>query len=76
MSSSFKAPAEAAKAVAATGGIKNNSPIVNLILLSFLAGAYIAFGGLLAEITNAGMLAAVSLLDYLNSHLVQCSLLD
>lgn len=58
MSSSFKAPAEAAKAVAATGGIKNNSPIVNLILLSFLAGAYIAFGGLLAEITNAGMLAA------------------
>lgn len=26
MSSSFKAPAEAAKAVAATGGIKNNSP--------------------------------------------------
>ena len=58
MSSSFKAPAEAAKAVAATGGIKNNSPIVNLILLSFLAGAYIAYGGLLAEITNAGMLAA------------------
>lgn len=58
MSSSFKAPAEAAKAVAATGGIKNNSPIVNLVLLSFLAGAYIAFGGLLAEITNAGMLAA------------------
>lgn len=42
MSSSFKAPAEAAKAVAATGGIKNNSPIVNLILLSFLAGAYIS----------------------------------
>lgn len=37
MSSSFKAPAEAAKAVAATGGIKNNSPIVNCNLALFLS---------------------------------------
>lgn len=58
MGSSFKSPAETAKAVADTGAIKNKSPILNTILLAFLAGAYIAFGGLLSEITNAGMVAA------------------
>lgn len=58
MSSSFKSPADTAKAIAATGGIKNNSPIANVVILSILAGAYIAFGGMLAEIANSGMLAA------------------
>lgn len=58
MSSSFKSPGDTARAVAATGGVKNSSKLSHTILLSFLAGAYIAFGGLLAEITNAGMVAA------------------
>lgn len=43
MGSSFKSPAETAKAVADTGAIKNKSPVLNTILLAFLAGAYIAF---------------------------------
>ncbi|MDL2246116.1 formate/nitrite transporter family protein [Methanobrevibacter sp. OttesenSCG-928-K11] len=58
MSSSFKSPADSAKAIAATGGVKNNSPVINIAILGFLAGAYIAFGGMLAEIANAGMVAA------------------
>lgn len=58
MGSSYKAPPEAAKAIAATGGIKEKSPLINTILLSFLAGAYIAFGGLLAEVVTGGMAAA------------------
>lgn len=57
MSSSFKSPADTARAVAATGGVKNSSKLSHTILLSFLAGAYIAFGGLLAEVANAGMVA-------------------
>ena len=56
--SSFKSPVETAKAISATAGAKNSAKIINVILLSFLAGAYIAFGGLLAEVANAGMVAA------------------
>ncbi|WP_409200064.1 formate/nitrite transporter family protein [Methanobrevibacter sp. DSM 116169] len=58
MSSSFKTPPETAAAIAATGEIKDKSPIVNTMVLAFLAGAYIAFGGLLAEVTTTGMAAA------------------
>ena len=47
MSSSFKSPVDTAKAISGTAGAKNSANIVNVILLSFLAGAYIAFGGLL-----------------------------
>ena len=53
--SSFKSPVDTAKAISATAGVKNSSKITNLILLSFLAGAYIAFGGLLAEVASAGI---------------------
>ena len=55
MSSSFKSPVDTAKAIANTAGAKNSAGIVNVILLSFLAGAYIAFGGLLAIVASAGM---------------------
>ncbi len=58
MSSSFKSPVETAKAISGTAGAKNSANIVNVILLSFLAGAYIAFGGLLAVVASAGMLNA------------------
>ena len=58
MSSSFKSPVETAKAISGTAGAKNSANIINVILLSFLAGAYIAFGGLLAEVASAGMLDA------------------
>ena len=58
MCSSFKSPVDTAKAISATAGSKNSANIVNVILLSFLAGAYIAFGGLLAIIASAGMLKA------------------
>ena len=56
--SSFKSPVETAKAISATAGAKDSANIVNVILLSFLAGAYIAFGGLLAVVASAGMLKA------------------
>ncbi|MBR4397208.1 MAG: formate/nitrite transporter family protein [Methanobrevibacter sp.] len=53
--SSFKSPVDTAKAIAATAGAKNSAKITNVILLSFLAGAYIAFGGLLAIVATGGM---------------------
>lgn len=56
--SSFKSPAATAKAIAAAAEGKGKMPIVNLAILGFLAGAYIAFGGLLAEVANCGMVAA------------------
>lgn len=56
--SSFKSPKETAEVVANTGGAKGSARISDAILLSFLAGAYIAFGGLLAEVANTGMVAA------------------
>ena len=55
MGSSFKSPVDTAKAIANTAGAKDSASIVNVILLSFLAGAYIAFGGLLAIVASAGM---------------------
>ena len=58
MGSSFKSPVDTAKAISATAGAKNSANIVNVILLSFLAGAYIAFGGLLAVVASAGMIKA------------------
>ena len=58
MGSSFKSPVDTAKAIAGTAGAKNSANIVNVILLSFLAGAYIAFGGLLAVVASAGMIKA------------------
>ena len=56
--SSFKSPVDTAKAISGTAGAKNSAKIDNVILLSFLAGAYIAFGGLLAVVASAGMLKA------------------
>jgi formate/nitrite transporter len=58
MSSSFKSPADTAKAIAGIAEVKNNAPVLNVVILSFLAGAYIAFGGLLAEVVTGGMAAA------------------
>lgn len=56
MGSSFKSPKDVAEAIADTGQIKNDSKLSNTILLAFLAGSYMAFGVLLAEISNAGMI--------------------
>ena len=58
MASSFKSPADTAKACVGIAELKDKAPMSNLILLSFLAGAYIAFGGLLAEVATGGMAAA------------------
>ncbi len=58
MASSFKSPADTAKACVAIAELKNSAPMSNLIVLSFLAGAYIAFGGLLAEVVTGGLAAA------------------
>lgn len=55
---SFKSPADTAKAVASAATAKGEMPIANLAILGFLAGAYIAFGGLLAEVANTGVVAA------------------
>ena len=61
MSSSFKSPVDTAKAISATAGAKDSAKTDNVIILSFLAGAYIAFGGLLAVVASAGMLKAGTL---------------
>lgn len=58
MASSFKSPADTAKACVGIAALKEKAPLSNLILLSFLAGAYIAFGGLLAEVVTGGLAAA------------------
>ncbi|NYB27545.1 MAG: formate/nitrite transporter family protein [Methanobacteriaceae archaeon] len=58
MASSFKSPADTAKACVGIAALKEKAPLSNLILLSFLAGAYIAFGGLLAEVVTGGFAAA------------------
>lgn len=55
LSSSFKTPVDTAKAILATADIKNSSKMSVTILLSFLAGVYIAFGGLLAIVATSGM---------------------
>lgn len=57
MASSFKSPADTAKACVGIAALKEKAPLSNLILLSFLAGAYIAFGGLLAEVVTGGLVA-------------------
>ena len=54
---SFKSPADTAKAVASAATAKGEMPIIKLAILGFLAGAYIAFGGLLAEVANTGAVA-------------------
>ncbi len=58
MASSFKSPADTAKACVGIAELKEKASLSNLIVLSFLAGAYIAFGGLLAEVATGGMAAA------------------
>ena len=42
--SSFKSPDDTAKTESSIGGTKSSANVLNVILLSFLAGAYIAFG--------------------------------
>ncbi len=54
----FKSPLEVSKAVQVTGTAKTLLPWDKTLLMGFLAGAYIAFGGLLAYIATAGMTAA------------------
>jgi len=51
----FKSPAEIAKASVAIGKAKTELPWNKLLILGFLAGAYIAFGGHLAVMVTAGM---------------------
>ena len=58
MASSFKSPADTAKACVGIAALKEKAPLSNLLVLSFLAGAYIAFGGLLAEVVTGGLAAA------------------
>lgn len=58
MGSSFKSPADTAKAIVGIAEVKEKAPVLNVVILSFLAGAYIAFGGLLAEVVTGGMAAA------------------
>ena len=55
MSSSFKNPFIVADLISKTAEAKNSLKTSNLILLSFLAGAYISFGALLAEVATSGM---------------------
>jgi formate/nitrite transporter len=51
----FKVPAEIAKTAAASGCTKCNTTWQKLLILGFLAGAYIAFGALLSEIVAGGL---------------------
>jgi len=58
----FKVPAEIAKAAIASGCTKCTTTWQKLLILGFLAGAYIAFGALLSEIV-AGGLSGGTLID-------------
>ena len=51
----FKVPAEIAKAAIASGCTKCAITWQKMLILGFLAGAYIAFGGLLSEIVAGGL---------------------
>ena len=51
----FKVPADIAKAAIAAGCTKCNITAQKLLVLGFLAGAYIAFGALLSEIVAGGL---------------------
>lgn len=51
----FKKPVEIAQAAVAAGKAKTALPIDKMLLLGFLAGAYIAFGGLLAVLVGGGL---------------------
>ncbi len=51
----FKPPADIAKAAIAAGCTKCNITWQKLLVLGFLAGAYIAFGALLSEIVAGGL---------------------
>jgi formate/nitrite transporter len=51
----FKPPPEIARAGVQTGTSKAALPIDKLLVAGFLAGAYIAFAGLVAIVTSAGM---------------------
>jgi formate/nitrite transporter len=51
----FKAPLDISKAASTTGCTKCTIWIDKLLLLGFLAGAYIAFGALLSEIVAGGL---------------------
>jgi len=51
----FKVPADIAKAAIAAGCTKCNITWQKLLVLGFLAGAYIAFGALLSEIVAGGL---------------------
>jgi formate/nitrite transporter FocA (FNT family) len=53
----FKAPLDICKAASAAGCTKCSIWVDKLFILGFLAGAYIAFGALLAEIVAGGMLS-------------------
>lgn len=53
----IKAPLDICKAASTTGCTKCSIWVDKLILLGFLAGAYIAFGALLSEIVAGGMLS-------------------
>jgi formate/nitrite transporter len=54
-SMTFKVPADIAKAAIAAGCTKCNITWQKLLVLGFLAGAYIAFGALLSEIVAGGL---------------------
>ena len=51
----FKVPADIAKAAIAAGCTKCSTTTQKLLVLGFLAGAYIAFGALLSEIVAGGL---------------------
>ena len=51
----FKVPAEIAKASIAAGCTKCSTTPMKLLILGFLAGAYIGFGALLSEIVAGGL---------------------
>jgi len=53
--SSFKSPKQTACTIEGVGCGKANLPSEKLLVLGFLAGAYIAFGGLLAIIVGKGV---------------------
>ena len=61
----FKSPVEVAQLISNAGEGKDKMRMLNLIILSFLAGAYIAFGGLLAIIAKTGFTGPIGLSKFI-----------
>lgn len=62
---SFKSPKDTFNEISNIGGNKHNLSLASFIILGFLAGVYIAFGGMLSEVVTTGLNCPIGLKKFL-----------